>query len=403
MGIPPPQGKMSRNETQERLERAALRESEERFRRVFEEGPLAMALVDEGYRLTHVNQRFCELLGYSEAELIALTFPEITHRDDVVGEVELAGQVFRGDIPSYAIEKRYLRKSGEAVWVNVTASVIRDQEGSPLYGLAMVEEIEERKSAQERIQAFNDELEERVAELEVANKELEAFSATVSHDLKSPLLTVAQFSRRILEESGDALHEHQRDMLQRVVTAGLQAKHMIDDLRDLGDVARKEIFPERVDLTSIAEQVIEGLRVLAPDRRLTFEAEPGIEAIGDPTLLRVLVTNLLQNAWKYTAPREHAHIKFGMEVGPIRTLYHVRDNGIGFDNVDRERLFQAFERLHTEEEFAGTGLGLATAERVVRRHGGDVWAEGDPDVGATFWFTLYDSPTPRLGASKSRA
>ena len=168
--------------------------------------------------------------------------------------------------------------------------------------------------------------------------------------------------------------------------------HIIDDLRDLGDVNRAEISRVEVDLSTMGQDIIDDLRALVPDRDVRFEAEAGIKAFGDKTLLRILLTNLLQNAWKYTGPSADAWIEVGVaeDEGDVRT-YHVRDNGIGFDNADNEVIFQAFKRLHTRQEFAGSGLGLATVERIVRRHGGRVWGEGVPGEGAVFRFTLASS------------
>ena len=235
-------------------------------------------------------------------------------------------------------------------------------------------------------------LEEIVRELEAANQELQAFSDALAHDLRSPLLIVTNFSHQLHESLGNALTDQQKDDLQRIRAAGLHMVHIIDDLRDLSDVNRAEITRSEVDLSSLARGIINDLCVLVPDRDVTFEAEPGIKAFGDRTLLKILLTNLLQNAWKYTAPKEDAWIELGIteNKGDLPT-YYVRDNGIGFDNENHELIFEAFQRLHTRTEYAGSGLGLATVERIVRRHGGRVWGEGVPGEGAVFRFTLGSS------------
>ena len=235
-------------------------------------------------------------------------------------------------------------------------------------------------------------LEETVTRLEVANRELEAFSNALAHDLRNPLLIVTNFSHQLRETLGDSLGEQEADDLQRIRAAGRHIMHIIDDLRDLGDVNRAEISRVEVDLSTMGQDIIDELRALVPGREVRFEAEPGINALGDKTLLRILLTNLLQNAWKYTGPTEDARIELGVVEGEGGVpIYHVRDNGIGFDNAEREIIFQAFERLHTRQEFAGGGLGLATVERIVRRHGGRVWGEGVPGEGAVFRFTLASS------------
>ncbi len=232
-------------------------------------------------------------------------------------------------------------------------------------------------------------LEGLVKELEVANQELQAFSDALAHDLRNPLLIVTNFSHQLHEALGDSLDEQQKADLERIQGAGRHMMHIVDDLRDLADVNRVEITRREVDLSSLARGIIDDLSVLVPDRDVRFEAEPGIIALGDKTLLRILLSNLLQNAWKYTGPSDDAWIELGVvEDEDDPPIYHVRDNGIGFDNADNEVIFRPFERLHTRGEFAGTGLGLATVERVVARHGGRVWADGILGEGAVVRFTL---------------
>ncbi len=231
-----------------------------------------------------------------------------------------------------------------------------------------------------------------VEALEAANRELETFTHALAHDLRNPLLIVTNFSHHLHEALGDSLDERQEDDLKRIRDAGRHMMYVMDDLRDFADVYRVEVRRGEVDLSSLAREVIDDLRTLVPDRNVRFEAEPGIKALGDRTLLRVLLANLLENAWKYTGPSEDAWIELGVaeNEGEVPT-YHVRDNGIGFDNANREIIFNPFKRLHARTEFAGSGLGLATVERIVDRHGGRVWGEGLPGEGAVFRFTLGSS------------
>jgi light-regulated signal transduction histidine kinase (bacteriophytochrome) len=237
-------------------------------------------------------------------------------------------------------------------------------------------------------------LEKIVKELEAANQELKAFSDVLAHDLRNPLLIVTNFSHQLREALGDSLDEQHKEDLQRIQAAGRHMVHIVDDLRDLADVNRVEITRRKVDLSSLAREIIDDLSVLVPDRNVRFEVEPEIMALGDKTLLRILLSNLLQNAWKYTGPAEDAWIELGVaeNEGDVPT-YHVRDNGIGFDNANRTIIFKAFERLHTRLEFAGSGLGLATVKRIVDRHGGRVWGDGALGEGAVFRFTLGSSST----------
>ena len=246
-------------------------------------------------------------------------------------------------------------------------------------------------------------LEHSVAALEVANRELEAFSNALAHDLRNPLLIVTNFSHHLRETLGDSLGEQEADDLQRIRDAGHHMIYLLDDLRDLAEVNRAEFSRAEVDLSAEGREIIDDLRARVPDRDVRFEAEPGIKAVGDRALLRILLNNLIQNAWKYTGPSDDAWIELGVvegeDEGPI---YHVGDNGIGFDNADHETIFRAFERLHTRAEIPGSGLGLATVERIVRRHGGRVWGEGILGEGAVFRFTLGSSSTDDL-ATEDRA
>lgn len=238
------------------------------------------------------------------------------------------------------------------------------------------------------------ELKKAVSELEVANQELWAFGDALAHDLRHPLLIVTNFSHQLHESLGKSLTREDADDLERIRSAGRHMVRVIDDIRDLGEVARAQINRSEVDLSALGQHIMDDLRAQAPDRDVRFEVEPEVTAYGDMTLLRILLTKLLQNAWKFTGPRDDAWIEVGVaEANGDVPIYHVRDNGIGFDNANSKVIFQAFERLHTRTEFAGSGLGLAIVMRIVRRHGGRVWAEGVPAEGAVFHFTL-GSPSP---------
>jgi signal transduction histidine kinase len=245
--------------------------------------------------------------------------------------------------------------------------------------------------------------ERSLAELEAANKELELFSASLAHDLRNPLLIVTNFSAHLEEELCDSLDEPLKDDLRRIQSAGRHMMHILEDLRDLADVSRGEINREEVDLSSLARGIMDDLAALLPDRDVALEVGPEIIAVGDKTLIRILLSNLLQNAWKYTRPSDDARIELGVEKHETEgRVYYVRDNGIGFEKADCERIFGAFERLHTKGEFPGSGLGLATVERIVRRHGGRVWAEGTPGKGAVFRFTLAPASTDRRQRPRSQ-
>jgi signal transduction histidine kinase len=253
----------------------------------------------------------------------------------------------------------------------------------------MLEQIQESHAALHRA---HDELElrieERTAQLTAANQELEAFSYSVSHDLRAPLRGIDGFSQALLEDCADRLDKQGKSHLHRIRAATQRMGLLIDDLLSLSRVTRTEIRKERVDLTAMARSIATELRRNQPDRRVEFRIEDGLASQADPRLLRIALVNLLGNAWKFTSKRTGACIEFGRSAGNGASAYFVRDNGAGFDPVYADRLFGAFRRLHAEQEFPGTGVGLAIVQRIIHRHGGRVWAEGGVAQGATFHFTL---------------
>ena len=249
-----------------------------------------------------------------------------------------------------------------------------------------------RAAAERSLAQLNRELEQRVlertAELRASNAELEAFSYSVSHDLRAPLRALDGFSHALLEDYDAQLDDTGRDYLRRVRTASQRMGSLIDDLLTLSRVTRRELAREPVDLADVARDVVAELREAEPGRRVEVTLPDSLPVEGDPALLRAVVQNLLGNAWKFTSGREVAHVELGVAEDDGETVCYVRDDGAGFDEAYAGKLFVPFQRLHTPEEFPGTGVGLATAERIVRRHGGRMWARGTVDSGATFYFTL---------------
>ncbi len=249
-----------------------------------------------------------------------------------------------------------------------------------------------RQHAETLLRKMNLELEDhvsqRTAELQASIKELESFSYSVSHDLRSPLRGINGFSRLLLQEYGERLDEQGREYLNRICAATLRMSELIDGMIDLAQLTREPIHLAEVDLSRLAETIARELQAAEPGRRVEFTAAPGIRARGDERLLRVAMHNLIANAWKFTARQEVAHIEFGVRRTGNDLAYFVRDDGAGFDMRYADKLFGAFQRLHGIKEFAGTGIGLATVQRIIQRHGGLVWAEGEIDKGATFYFTL---------------
>jgi signal transduction histidine kinase len=259
---------------------------------------------------------------------------------------------------------------------------------------AIEQTVDNLRSTQGELRALNLHLEQRVhdrtAQLAAVNTELEAFSFSVSHDLRAPLRRIDQFGTALLEDYGDRLDDDGRMMLSRLSAGCEQMSSLIDDLLRLSRVSRTELIYRRVDLSAIAAEVVAELRASQPEHPVTVKIADGLTAYCDASLLRVVLQNLISNAWKFTRGRPAPYIEIGtitLENGPA---FFVRDNGVGFDAAKVDRLFRAFQRLHDASDFEGTGVGLATVQRIVHRHGGRVWAEGSLGTGATFWFTVPD-------------
>jgi signal transduction histidine kinase len=260
------------------------------------------------------------------------------------------------------------------------------------FALDFMDQSKRRSVAEQHLEKMNEELEQRVASrtrmLEAANKELEAFSYSVSHDLRAPLRSIDGFSQLLSKQIGDQLDATCQDYLQRVRRASLRMGELIDDLLKLSKVSRSELKLENVDLSQIAHEILDGLRANSPARQIEVEIQDGIKANADARLIRGVLENLLGNAWKFTSRQPQPRIEFGCREDAGKRVYFVRDNGAGFDMRYVGKLFGAFQRLHKVEEFEGTGIGLATVQRIVTRHGGSVWVEAELGKGATFFFTL---------------
>lgn len=367
----------------------ALVASEDRYRRLFESNPIPMWLFDlETLAFLAVNDAAVEHYGYSREEFSAMTIKDIRPEEDVpllMHEVQQISAGFR----SSGIW-RHRKRDGSLINVQVASHT------TPFAGRAavivMAMDVTERLRAEEQVHKLNAELERRVeqrtAQLEEANKELESFSYSVSHDLRAPIRHIEGFSQVLLEDYRDRLDEEGRNHLLRLKKASQRMSQLIDDLLELSRVSRSELDRQTTNLSRLSSIILQELKQNQPERKVTWQVGSDVMAIGDSRLLRVVLENLLGNAWKYTARKEEAAIEFGSYLQGNETVYFVRDDGAGFDMKYADKLFTPFQRLHRADEFEGTGVGLATVKRIIARHGGRIWAESAPDAGATFHFTL---------------
>lgn len=508
----------ARDVTEERQAASEIREAEERFRAFFDNAPIGKSMTAPDGRLLRVNPAFAAMLGYTTEEMQAVSFPAITHPDDLAESHECVRALVAGECEKWVMEKRYIAKDGRLVWANVVTAMQRDSAGNPLYLLTHVQDITERKKveadllaserryrtladslphlvwtcrpdgpcdylsprwveftgvpeaeqlgyrwveqlhpddrgrvmaewnaiaprggvfdiefrirradgvyrwfktraipfvdddgsiikwfgsntdiddskrAEEEIRALNAELEKRVAErtreLEEANQELEAFSYSVSHDLRAPLRAIDGFARILSDDHGATLDDEGRRVCSVIRDSAGKMAQLIDDLLRFSQLGRVEMRLSRIDMANMARAVLYELTTPDSRGRVDFKQGAMPMALGDPSLMRQVWANLLGNALKFSSKRERAVISVSGETQAGEDTFVVRDNGAGFDMQYAAKLFGVFQRLHSTREFEGTGVGLALVQRVIHRHGGRIWAHAEIDRGATFYFTL---------------
>ncbi|MFA5182069.1 MAG: ATP-binding protein [Syntrophales bacterium] len=372
----------------------ALQKEQEFLDNIVENIPNMIFVKDaETLRFVRFNKAGEGLLGLSREDLIGKSDYDFFPKSQADSFTEKDREVFKKkelvDIPEEAIKTR---QQGERL-LHTKKMPILNRAGEAQFLLGISEDITEHKQAEDEIRRLNAELEQRVIDrtiqLEVANKELEAFSYSVSHDLRAPLRTIDGFSAALLEEYQDKpLDETGKTYLERVRKATQHMGRLIDDLLKLSRVASSDFHRESVDLSEMARAISEVNQRNSPDRAVDVVLQKGVMIQGDYNLMQIALVNLFDNAWKFTVYAGHPRIEFGRTITGGKTVYYVRDNGAGFDMAYAEKLFGAFQRLHSSSEFPGTGIGLATVKRIISRHGGNIWAEGEVGKGAAFYFTL---------------
>jgi PAS domain S-box-containing protein len=507
---------MQRQNRQLRETGELVHRSQQHFLATFEHAAAGMSHVGLDGRLLRVNKAFCQLVGYTSAELLKMRFADITAPDDIGPDERMLAQTLNGQRERYALEKRYIHKDGHTVWAQITVALVRTSSGLPDYFISVTQdigvakaaeqavranerllrqaqiladfaswewdlasnqfrmpgeshqrlglpdasytgtdlraliprseharidaawigalkgkatynttfrlrfegkdrwytaraeferdangratrafgvaqEITERKRAENEIRRLNTSLEQRIQErtreLKDAYDELESYSYAVAHDLRSPLRIINGFAQA-LQEDNPTLDTGSQSHLDRIRSASVKMGELIDGLLKLSQFGRGELQREPVNLSALATRLLDGFAASEPQRQVSCTIEPGLQVQADPALMEALMQNLLHNAWKYSAAVSQAHIRVYVDLAGSVPSYCVSDNGAGFDMARAAKLFQPFHRLHLQQEFAGLGIGLATARRIVLRHGGDLQANSAPGQGATFYFTI---------------
>ena len=380
------------NAARERAEKAlaALHESRERLALFIEHAPAALAMFDREMRYIAVSRRWLADYALTGHDIIGKShyaiLPEITEEWKAVHRRGLAGEVVRADA------ERFRRADGSVQWIRWEVHPWHEADG-PVGGIVIFsEDISRQKQAEEDIRQLNADLErrvlERTSELSAANAELESFAYAVSHDLRAPLRAMSGFSQAMVEDYGNELSDEARGYLDQIVIASRRMGDLIDGILTLSRSTRGELLRNPVDISSMATRKLQTLAGETPERQGQWQVEPGLDVAGDERMIEVVIDNLLDNAWKYSSRVASPVIQVYSETREGKRWICVSDNGAGFDMAHAERLFKPFQRLHRQDEFPGIGIGLATVQRIIHRHGGEIESRGQPGQGATFRFTL---------------
>lgn len=358
---------------------------------MFDHAAEAIIVTDRNNDILSVNPSFTEITGYTEQEVIGRKprmfnsgLQSRTFYEEMWASIRTRGR--------WAGEIWGRRKNGDSLCLHLSISTVRDEKGDIVNYCSMFSDITARKDAEAALQRLNAELEQRVADrteaLEQANREMQSFSYSISHDLRAPLRAITGFSRIVLETASGKVDQDTNENLQRISAAAERMGRLIDDLLNLSKISRESVRRQPVDLSRLADAVASRLAEVHPARRVEVSIAPGINIDGDPGLIQIALENLIANAWKFTLHTADAKIAVGELVRDGERVFFVRDNGAGFDMRYAGKLFSPFQRLHGSREFEGTGIGLSIVQRIVAKHGGRIWAEAAPGLGATFHFTL---------------
>jgi PAS domain S-box-containing protein len=385
---------------------AQLRESEKRYRSVVESQTELICRWRPDGTLTFVNDAYCRSFGLSRKELIGHSFLTLIPQDERE-RVRQHIATLNGDNPVTTFENRVIARGGKTRWQRWANHVILDAKGRVNEIQSVGNDVTEQHHAEQELQKYRTHLEELVAErtteLRAVNKELEAFSYSIAHDLRAPIRAVTSFSQILLDDAKNRLNDEETDSLNRIVAAGRYMAQLVDDILGLAKVTRKEMKFETVDVSALCLEEANRLQQSDPERRVRWNIKDGVTAWGDRKALAIMINNLLANAWKFTRNSPEPHIEFGEVQKPGEQAYYIRDNGVGLDMRYASKLFRAFVRLHSDEEFEGTGIGLATVRHIISRHRGEIWVQSEVGIGTTIYFQLPKSAEEFKNSSRVHA
>jgi PAS domain S-box-containing protein len=350
-------------------------------------------MVDMKGDILECNQAYLDMLGYTKDEVTKLTYQQLTPIKwyEMEAEVVTRQIIKRGYSDEY--EKEYIRKDGTVFPITLRVWLVKDEQGTPVGMWGIIRDITERKQAEESIKNLNKELEQRLIDLTSANKELEAFSYSVSHDLRAPIRHIAGFVDLLMQNTAQTLDERSVRYLNIISDSTKHMGHLIDDILSFSRMGRAEMKKSPVNLDQIVKEAMKELQTEMKGRDIAWNINSLPEVHGGSAMLKLVWVNLIGNALKFTRTQPQARIEIGWNDNKDELIFYIKDNGVGFDMAYVDKLFNLFQRLHRKEGFEGTGVGLANIRRIIQRHGGKTWAEGKVNEGATFYFSLPRNKT----------